>query len=96
METNFEQLRENTNEKEQQLEDLVLESYEAKQIETLLHEMDDLVFKLKTFKESLEHHAEDKEDEQMFPQAHERLDELAFEQFGQQLEAAKRKRTRVV
>jgi hemerythrin superfamily protein len=78
---------------------MVLESYEEhKQIKTLLREMDELVSagekfepKLKVLMEKVEHHAEE-EEEDMFPQVQELMDEADLEELGQELEAAKGKR----
>jgi hemerythrin superfamily protein len=86
-------------EKHEELKDMVLESYEEhRQIKTLLREMDELVSagekfepKLKVLMEKVEHHAEE-EEEDMFPQVQELMDEADLEELGQELEAAKGKR----
>jgi hemerythrin superfamily protein len=86
-------------EKHEELKDMVLESYEEhKQIKTLLREIDELVSdsekfepKLKVLVENVEHHAEE-EEEGMFPQVQELMDEADLEELGQELEAAKGKR----
>ena len=91
-----------TMEKYEQLRDLVLESYEEhKQIKILLKEMDDLVTgsekfepKLRVLQEIVEHHAEEGEEETMFPQVRELLDDAALEQLGRKLEAAKGNRSK--
>ena len=79
------------------LKDLVLESYEEhKQIKILLKEMDDLVTgsekfepKLRVLQEIVEHHAEEEEEGNMFPQVRELVDDAALEELGRKLEAAK-------
>jgi hemerythrin superfamily protein len=89
-------------EKHEELKDMVLESYEEhKQIKTLLREMDDLASdsekfepKLKVLQENVEHHAEEEEEGKLFPQVRELMDEAALEELGQELEAAKGKRSR--
>ena len=89
-------------EKLDELKDMVLESYEEhRQIKTLLREMDDLASgsekfepKLRVLKEHVERHAEEEEEGNMFPQVRELVDEAALEELGQQLEAAKGKRSR--
>ena len=82
-------------EKLEQPNDRVVEFYEDKQIKALLHEMDDLVFKLKVFKDTLEQHAEDQEEEKMFPPAHQLFDDAPLESLDPQL-AATRKTTQGV
>ena len=89
-------------EKKEELKDMVLESYEEhKQIKTLLREMDALVSdseklepKLNVLKENVEHHAEEEEEDKMFPKVRELFDAAALEKLGQELEAAKGKRIR--
>ena len=84
-------------EKHAHLKDLVLESYEEhKQIKVLLKEMDDLVTdseefepKLRVLQEIVEHHAEEEEEGNMFPQVRELIDDAALEELGRKLEAAK-------
>lgn len=88
-------------EKHAHLMDLVLESYEEhKQIKILLKEMDDLVTgseefepKLRVLQEIVEHHAEEEEGN-MFPQVRELVDDIALEQLGRKLEAAKGNRSK--
>lgn len=88
-------------EKHAHLKDLVLESYEEhKQIKILLKEMDDLVTgseefepKLRVLQEIVEHHAEEEEGN-MFPQVRELVDDIALEQLGRKLEAAKGNRSK--
>jgi len=89
-------------EKKEELKDMVLESYEEhKQIKNLLSEMDTLVAdsqkfepKLKVLKENVEHHAEEEEEGKMFPKIRELFDDQYLKQLGQELEAAKGKRSR--
>ena len=84
-------------EKHAHLKDLVLESYEEhKQIKILLKEMDDLVTdseefepKLRVLQEIVEHHAEEEEEGNMFPQVRELIDDAALEELGRKLETAK-------
>ena len=84
-------------EKHEQLKDLVLESYEEhKQIKILLKKMDDLVTgseefepKLSVLQEIVEHHAEEEEEGNMFPQVRELVDDAALEELGRKLKAAK-------
>jgi hypothetical protein len=84
-------------EKHEEVNDMVLESYEEhKQIKTLLWK-DELVSdsekfapKLKVLMENVEHHVQ--EEEGMFPQVQELMDEADLEELGQELEAAKGKR----
>jgi hypothetical protein len=85
-------------EKHEEVNDMVLESYEEhKQIKTLLWK-DELVSdsekfapKLKVLMENVEHHVQE-EEEGMFPQVQELMDEADLEELGQELEAAKGKR----
>jgi hemerythrin superfamily protein len=58
--------------------------------------MDDLVTdsgrfepKLKVLREIVEHHAEEQEEGKMFPQVRELVDDVALEELGRTLEAAK-------
>jgi hemerythrin superfamily protein len=87
--------------KHQELKDMVLEAIEEhKQVKTLLREMDDLAKdsdkfepKLKVLMENVEHHAEEEEEGKMFPKVRELLDKAALEELGQELEAAKGKKS---
>jgi hemerythrin superfamily protein len=89
-------------EKHAHLKDLVLESYEEhKQIRILLKEMDDLVTgsedfepKLRVLQEIVEHHADEEEEGNMFPQVRELVDDAALEELGRKLEAAKGNRSK--
>ena len=89
-------------EKHAHLKDLVLESYEEhKQIKILLKEMDDLVIgsekfepKLRVLQEIVEHHADEEEEGNMFPQVRELVDDAALEELGRKLEAAKGNRSK--
>jgi hemerythrin superfamily protein len=89
-------------EKRQELKDMVLESREEhKQIKTLLREIDDLdsksqkfEAKLKVLQENVEHHAEEEEEGKMFPRVRELFDEAALEKLGEELEAAKSKKSK--
>ena len=84
-------------EKHAHLKDLVLESYEEhKQIKILIKEMDDLVNgseefepKLRVLQEIVEHHAEEEEEGNMFPQVRELIDDAALEELGRKLETSK-------
>ena len=86
--------------KHEELKDMVLESLEEhKQVKTLLREMDNLSSdsekfepKLKVLMENIEHHAEEEEEEKMFPKARKLLNKAELEQLGQELEAAKRQK----
>jgi hemerythrin superfamily protein len=84
--------------KHEELKDMVLESLEEhKQVKTLLREMDNLSSdsekfepKLKVLMENVEHHAEEEEEEKMFPKVRKLVNKADLEQLGQELEAAKR------
>lgn len=84
--------------KYEDIKDMVLESLEEhKQVKTLLREMDNLSAddekfepKLKVLMENVEHHAEEEEEEKMFPKVRKFLNKAELEQLGQELEAAKR------
>jgi hemerythrin superfamily protein len=88
--------------KYEELEDMVLEAIEEhKQVKTLLREMDDLAKdsdkfepKLKVLMENVEHHAEEEEEGKMFPKVRELVDKAALEELGQELEAAKGKKSK--
>jgi hemerythrin superfamily protein len=86
--------------KHEELKDMVLESLEEhKQVKTLLREMDNLSSdsqkfepKLKVLMENVEHHAEEEEEEKMFPKVRKLVNKAELEQLGQELEAAKRQK----
>jgi hemerythrin superfamily protein len=88
--------------KYEELEDMVLEAIEEhKQVKTLLREMDDLAKdsdkfepKLKVLMENVEHHAEEEEEGKMFPKVRELVDKADLEELGQELEAAKGKKSK--
>jgi hemerythrin superfamily protein len=88
--------------KHEELKDMVLESLEEhKQVKTLLREMDNLTEdsekfepKLKVLMENVEHHAEEEEEEKMFPKVRKLMDAAALDQLGHELEAAKDKQLR--
>ena len=81
---------------------MVLESLEEhKQVKTLLREMENLTAdsekfepKLKVLMENVEHHAEEEEEEKMFPKVRKLMNAETLEQLGQELEAAKEKKNR--
>lgn len=89
-------------EKREELKDMVLESIEEhKQIKTLLKEIDGLKSdsekfepKLAVLMENVEHHAEEEEEDKMFPKVREIFSQEELEELGQELEAAKNKRQR--
>jgi hemerythrin superfamily protein len=88
--------------KHEELKDMVLEAIEEhRQVKTLLKEMDDLVNgsekfepKLQVLMENVEHHAEEEEEGKMFPKVREIVDQAALEELGQELEAAKGKKSK--
>jgi hemerythrin superfamily protein len=88
--------------KHEELKDMVLESLEEhKQIKTLLREMENLASdsekfepKLKVLMENVEHHAEEEEEEKMFPKLRQIMGKQKLEQLGADLEAAKGQRQR--
>jgi hypothetical protein len=83
--------------KHEELKDMVLESLEEhKQVKTLLGEMDNLSKdsekfepKLKVLKENVEHHAEEEEEEKMFPKVRKLFTAQELQELGAELEAAK-------
>jgi hemerythrin superfamily protein len=82
----------------EELKDQVLESIEEhKQVKTLLKEMDNLTSdsekfepKLKVLMENVEHHAEEEEEEKMFPKVRKLFDSEELQELGAKLEAAKK------
>jgi hemerythrin superfamily protein len=88
--------------KHEALKDMVLEAIEEhRQVKALLKEMDDLVNgsekfepKLQVLMENVEHHAEEEEEGKMFPKVREIVDQAALEELGQELEAAKSKKSK--
>ncbi len=84
------------------LKDRVLESLEEhKQVKTLLREMDNLSKdsekfepKLKVLRENVEHHAEEEEEEKMFPKVRKLFSAQQLQELGAELEAAKANRNR--
>ena len=76
--------------------DLVLEAIEEhKQVKTLIREMGNLTgdsdkfdAKLKVMQENVEHHVEEEENE-MFPQVEQYMDESQLETLGEEMETAK-------
>lgn len=84
----------------EELKDMVLESIEEhKQVKTLLKEMENLVSdsekfepKLKVLMENVEHHAEEEEEQKMFPKVSKLVDKDTLEKLGRELQAAKTKR----
>ena len=88
--------------KNDELKDMVLESLEEhKQVKTLLREMENLTAdsekfdpKLKVLMENVEHHAEEEEEDKMFPKVRKLMNAETLEQLGQELEAAKDKKNR--
>ncbi|HMV51327.1 MAG TPA: hemerythrin domain-containing protein [Blastocatellia bacterium] len=78
------------------LKDLVLESIEEhKQVKTLIREINNLTgdndkfdAKLTVLQENVEHHVEEEEND-MFPQVEQYMDESRLEELGRELEAAK-------
>ena len=86
--------------KHEEVKDMVLESLEEhKQIKTLLKEMDNLTSdsekfepKLQVLMENVEHHAEEEEEEKMFPKLRKVMSKQQLEKLGADLEAAKGQR----
>jgi hemerythrin superfamily protein len=84
-----------------EMEDMVAESLEEhKQVRTLLREMEKLTAdsdkfapKLKVLMENVEHHAEEEEEGKMFPKLRKFMNAARLEELGQELEAAKEKRS---
>jgi hemerythrin superfamily protein len=88
-------------EQHDELKDMVAEAREEhEEVKTLLEELEELGpddeefdSKLHLLIESVEHHAEE-EEEEMFPKVRESCDERTLTQLGKQLEAAKGKQQR--
>jgi hemerythrin superfamily protein len=88
--------------KHEELKDMVLESIEEhKQVKTLLREMDNLVAdsekfepKLKVLMENVEHHAEEEEEQKMFPKLRQLMNRQQLDELGDELQAAKGQRHR--
>jgi hypothetical protein len=81
-------------EKYDELKDMVQESREEHQeIKTLLQEIssddEELESKLEELMETVEHHAEDEEEGEMFPKILEIVDKQELERLGEQLQTAK-------
>jgi hemerythrin superfamily protein len=89
-------------EEHEELKDMVLESLEEhKQVKTVLREMSRLSPsserfkpKFKVLKDNVEHHAEEEEEQTMFPKIRQVIDSAELAQLGEELEAAKHKRLR--
>jgi len=84
-------------EKYEDLKEMVQEAREEHQeIKILLQEMsaggDELKTDLEELMETVEHHAEDEEEGEMFPKIRELVDSQELERIGQQLQAAKGQR----
>jgi hemerythrin superfamily protein len=88
--------------KHEELKDMVLESFEEhRQVKTLLRELsrvspgsDKFKAKLKVLNDDVEHHAEEEEEDKMFPKVRQTVDSTELERLGEELEAAKHKRLR--
>jgi hemerythrin superfamily protein len=86
----------------EELKDTVLESIEEhKQVKTLLREMSRLgstsekfKAKLKVLADNVEHHAEEEEEQVLFPKVRKLMNSSQLEELGEELEAAKHKRLR--
>lgn len=82
----------------EELKDMVLESVEEhRQIKTLIREIGNLAdgsekfdAKIKVMQENVEHHAEEEEEDKMFPKLRKLMQRSELEELGQQLEAAKK------
>ena len=89
-------------EEREELKGMVLESIEEhKQVKTLLREMGRLgpksekfAAKLKVLSDNVEHHAEEEEEGKMFPKVRKTFGSAELAELGEELEAAKNKRTR--
>lgn len=86
----------------EELREMVLESIEEhRQVKTLLRELGKLSAgsekfkpKLKVMADNIEHHAEEEEEQKMFPKVRQAMETGELAQLGHELEAAKRKRVR--
>jgi hemerythrin superfamily protein len=87
--------------KHQELKEMVRESLEEhNQVKSLLKEMENLVddsekfeSKLQILMENVEHHAEEEEEGKMFPKVRQIVDPATLDRLGQELEAAKGKKS---
>jgi hemerythrin superfamily protein len=87
--------------KHQELEEMVREALEEhSQVKSLLKEMENLVddgekfeSKLQMLMEDVEHHAEEEEEGKMFPKVRQIVDRETLDRLGQELEAAKGKKS---
>ena len=86
----------------EELKETILESIEEhKQVKTLLREMGRLgstsekfKAKLKVLADNVEHHAEEEEEQVMFPKVRKLMNSSELEELGEELAAAKTKRLR--
>jgi hemerythrin superfamily protein len=86
----------------EELKETILESIEEhKQVKTLLREMSRLgstsekfKAKLKVLADNVEHHAEEEEEQVLFPKVRKQMNSSQLEELGEELEAAKHKRLR--
>jgi len=86
----------------EELKDMVLESLEEhRQVKTILREISRLTpsserfaAKFKVLKDDVEHHAEEEEEGNMFPQIRKRVDATELERLGEEVEEAKSKKMR--
>jgi hemerythrin superfamily protein len=86
----------------EELKETILESIEEhKQVKTLLREMSRLgstsekfKAKLKVLADNVEHHAEEEEEQVLFPKVRKLMNSSQLEELGEELETAKHKRLR--
>jgi hemerythrin superfamily protein len=86
----------------EELKETILESIEEhKQVKTLLREMarlgstsEKFKAKLKVLADNVEHHAEEEEEQVMFPKVRKLMNSSELGELGEELEAAKHKRLR--
>jgi hemerythrin superfamily protein len=86
----------------EELKETILESIEEhKQVKTLLREMSRLgstsekfKAKLKVLADNVEHHAEEEEEQVLFPKVRQLMNSSELQELGEELEAAKHKRLR--